>query len=160
MRAGNRKKAAVVGSGPAGMTAAILLALSGVDVTIFRSNNQIGGVPEYGIPDFRLPKEIFQRYRKRMLKMGIHIRPNTAIGAVLKIKDLFRDGYETVFVGTGAWKPKGLDIPGETLPNVHYGFDYLANHTYYDLGRRVAIIGAGNTAVDVARTALRQGAGK
>lgn len=152
------KKAAVVGSGPAGMTAAILLALSGVDVTIFESNNQIGGVPEYGIPDFRLPKEIFQRYRKRMLKMGIHIRPNTAIGAVLKIKDLFRDGYETVFVGTGAWKPKGLDIPGETLPNVHYGFDYLANHTYYDLGRRVAIIGAGNTAVDVARTALRQGA--
>ena len=152
------KKVAVIGAGPAGMTAAIILAQQGYGVTIFEWKDKIGGVMQYGIPEFRLPKTILERYRKRMTEMGIMIRPNTTIGAVLKIEDLFRDGYNAVFIGTGTWKPRNLGIHGECLGNVHYGIDYLSNPDAYDLGERVAIIGMGNAAMDVARTALRNGA--
>ena len=156
----NGKKVAVIGAGPAGMTVAILLAQQGYGVTIFEWKDKIGGIMQYGIPEFRLPKSILDRYKKKMLEMGIQIRPNTTIGTVLKIDDLLRDGYASVFVGTGVWKARNLGIHGECLGNVHFGIDYLANVKAYNLGEKVAIIGMGNAAMDVARTVLRNGAQK
>lgn len=155
-----RQKVAVIGAGPAGMTVAILLAKQGYGVTIFEWKDKIGGIMQYGIPEFRLPKNILDRYKRIMLKMGIQIRPNTIIGTVLKIEDLLRDGYSSVFVGTGVWKARNLGIHGECLGNVHFGIDYLANVKAYNLGEKIAIIGMGNAAMDVARTVLRNGARK
>ena len=152
------QKAAVIGAGPAGMTVAIKLAQQGYGVTIFEWKDKIGGIMQYGIPEFRLPKSILDRYKDRLVEMGVKIRPNTTIGAVLKIDDLLRDGYASVFVGTGVWKARNLGIHGECLGNVQFGIDYLANPSEYDLGENVAIIGMGNAAMDVARTALRNGA--
>ena len=154
------KKAAVIGAGPAGIAAAIQLAANGYGVTIFEWNSKIGGILQYGIPEFRLPKSLLARYQRQMEAMGIQIRLNTTIGAVLMIDDLFRDGYASVFIGTGAEKPLRLGIPGETLGNVHFGLNYLANPDAYHLGETVAVIGMGNAAMDVARTALRHGARK
>lgn len=153
-----KQKAAVIGAGPAGMTVAILLAQRGYGVTIFEWKDKIGGIMQYGIPEFRLPKSVLERYKKKMLEMGIQIRPNTTIGTVLKIEDLLRDGYASIFVGTGVWKARNLGIHGECLGNVHFGIDYLANVKAYNLGERVAVIGMGNAAMDVARTVLRNGA--
>lgn len=113
---------------------------------------------QYGIPEFRLSKSILDRYQIRMRELDIMIRPNTTIGAVLKIEDLLRDGYDSVFIGTGVWKARNLGIPGECLGNVYFGIDYLANASAYELGEKVAVIGMGNAAMDVARTALRNGA--
>ena len=152
------KKVAVIGAGPAGITSAVILAKAGYDMTIFEWKDKIGGIMQYGIPEFRLPKSILDRYQKRLLEMGIKIRPNTTIGAVLKIDDLLRDGYASIFVGTGVWKARNLRIHGECLGNVQFGIDYLANPSGYQLGENVAVIGMGNAAMDVARTALRNGA--
>lgn len=156
----NGKKVAVIGAGPAGITIAILLTKEGYSVTIFDAKDKVGGVLQYGIPDFRLPKSILERYRKKLLGIGVKIRPNTAIGTALEIKDLVRDGYQSIFIGTGVWRPKTLGVKGESLGNVHYAIDYLANPDAYDLGDRVAIIGMGNSAMDVARTVIRHGARK
>lgn len=153
----NGKKVAVIGAGPAGITIAILLTKKGYSVTIFDSRDRIGGVLQYGIPEFRLPKTILERYKKKLREIGIKIRPNTTIGGALEIKDMFRDGYESIFIGTGVWRPKTLGIKGESLGNVHFAIDYLANPDAYELGDTVAIIGMGNSAMDVARTALRKG---
>lgn len=153
----NGKKVAVIGAGPAGITIAILLTKKGYSVTIFDSRDKIGGVLRYGIPEFRLPKTILERYKKKLREIGIKIRPNTTIGGALEIRDLFRDGYESIFIGTGVWRPKTLGIKGESLGNVHFAIDYLANPDAYELGDTVAIIGMGNSAMDVARTALRKG---
>lgn len=152
------KTVAVIGSGPAGMTVAIILAKHGYGVTIFEEKDKIGGMLQYGIPEFRLPKTILTRYKKKLLEMGVQIRPNTVMGGALNIENLFRDGYDTVFVGTGVWRPKTLGIEGECLANVHFGISYLANPSAYDLGETVAVIGMGNVAMDVARTAFRNGA--
>lgn len=151
---------AVIGGGAAGMTAAIILARNGYSVTIYEEKDKIGGMMQYGIPDFRLPKTILARYKKKMLEMGIKIRPNTVMGGDLTIDNLFRDGYDAVFVGTGVWRPKTLGMKGESLANVHFGIAYLANPSAYDLGETVAIIGMGNVAMDVARMAMRNGAQK
>lgn len=151
------KKVAVIGSGPAGMTVAIQLAMQGYPITIFEWEDKIGGIMQYGIPEFRLPKSILERYLRRMQDMGITIRLNTTIGAVLMVDNLFRDGYCCVFVGTGADRPKSLGIEGESLGNVRFGLNYLANPKRQPLGDRVAVIGMGNAAMDVARTALRNG---
>lgn len=153
----NGKMVAVIGAGPAGITIAIEMRKKGYDVTIFDSRDKIGGVLQYGIPDFRLPKTILERYKKKLISLGIKIRPNTTIGGALVIDDLFRDGYKAIFIGTGVWRPKKLGIIGESLGNVHFAIDFLANPSSYDLGHDVAIIGAGNTAMDVARTILRPG---
>lgn len=150
-------RAAIIGSGPAGITIAIILAQRGYDVTIFEAKDHIGGVLRYGIPDFRLPKTILSRYKKELLRLGIKIRPNTTIGGALCMDDLFRDGYKAVFIGTGVWRPNSLGIKGESLGNVHYAIDYLCNPGAFNLGESVSIIGAGNSAMDVARTALRHG---
>lgn len=154
----NGMKAAVIGSGPAGITIAILLAEKGYDITIFESRDRIGGVLRYGIPEFRLPKAILDKYKDELLKLGIKIRPNTTIGGAIGIDDLFRDGYRAIFIGTGVWRPKTLGIKGETLGNVHFAIDYLCNPDACRLGNRVIVIGAGNSAMDVARTVLRKSA--
>lgn len=151
------KKVAIIGSGPAGITIAFILASRGYDITIFEAHDKIGGVLMYGIPEFRLPKAVLSRIKDKILEFGIKIRPNTLIGPVLTIDDLFRDGYKAVFIGTGVWKPRGLGIKGESLGHVHYAIDYLKNPDVYNLGNRLCIIGAGNVAMDVARTALRKG---
>lgn len=131
----NGKKVAVIGSGPAGITVAIKLALAGYKVTIFEERSKIGGMLQYGIPEFRLSKSVIDRYKKKMEELGIRIRPNTVIGSAIVIDNLFRDGYSSVFVGTGVWRPEA-----------------------HQLGEKVAVIGMGNVAMDVARTALRHGA--
>ena len=152
-----QKRAAVIGCGPAGMTVAIRLAEQGYPVTVFEWKGKIGGLLQYGIPEFRLPKSYLDRYQARMEEMGITIRTNTTIGSVLMIDELFRDGYASVFIGTGAEKPRTLGLEGESLGNVLFGLNYLANPKGHKLGDRVAIIGMGNAAMDVARTALRNG---
>ena len=154
----NGKKVAVVGSGPAGLTIAILMARKGYQVTIFDRNEQIGGVLRYGIPEFRLPKSVLDDIQYRHLEMkGIKIRPNTNIGSTIDMENLFRDGYKAVFVGTGVWKPNTLGIKGETFGHVHYGINYLRNPDVFRLGKKVIVIGSGNAAMDVARTAIRKG---
>ncbi|EFC91469.1 4Fe-4S ferredoxin iron-sulfur binding domain protein [Dethiosulfovibrio peptidovorans DSM 11002] len=151
------KSVAIVGSGPAGITIAFLLALRGYSITIYEGKDQIGGVMRYGIPEFRLPKDLIDGLEANLRKLGVIIRPNTTIGATLSLDDLFRDGFSAVFVGTGVWRPKGLGIPGESLGNCHFAIDYLKNPDVYRLGRTLCVIGAGNTAMDVARTAVRKG---
>jgi glutamate synthase (NADPH/NADH) small chain len=155
----NGMRVAIIGSGPAGLTIAVILARYGYDVTIFESHDKIGGVLRYGIPEFRLPKSVLDdfEYRHLILK-DIKIRPNTNVGKALKIDDLFRDGYKSIFIGTGVWMPNTLGIKGESLGNTHYAINYLANPDVYHLGERIIIIGAGNAAMDVARTAVRHGA--
>ena len=152
----NGMRAAIIGSGPAGITIAIILARYGYQVTIFENQNEIGGVLRYGIPDFRLPKSVLDDIQYRHIEMkGIKIRPNTHIGGSIGIEDLFRDGYSAIFIGTGVWKPNALHIKGETLGHVHFGINYLGSPESFKLGQRVIVIGAGNAAMDVARTALR-----
>lgn len=157
----NGMKVAIVGSGPAGLTIAVLLARKGYQVTIFEGKDKIGGILRYGIPEFRLPKSIIDdfEYRHLVLK-DIKIRPNTSIGAAITVEDLFRDGYKSVFVGTGVWRPNTLKIKGETLGHVHYGINYLYSPASFHLGEHVIVIGAGNAAMDVCRTALRNGVRK
>lgn len=151
------KKVAIIGSGPAGISIAILLAAKGYDITIFEAHDNIGGVLRYGIPEFRLPKSILDKLKEKLINMGVKIRPNILIGQVITIDDMFRDGYKAIFIGTGVWRPNSLRIKGETFGNVHYAIDYLKNPESYDLGKKVCIIGAGNVAMDVARTIIRNG---
>lgn len=157
----NGIKVAIIGSGPAGLTIAIILARYGYQVTIFEGKDKIGGILRYGIPEFRLPKRVLDDLQYRHIELkGIKIRPNTRIGDAIGIDDLFRDGYKAIFIGTGVWRPKLLHIKGETLGNVHFAINFLNNPKVYKLGEKVTIIGAGNTAIDVARTAVRSGSKK
>lgn len=152
------KRAAVIGSGPSGLTVAIILALNGYDVTIFERKNNLGGMLRYGIPEFRLSNTYLDRYKQLLDKLGVQVRLNTTIGGALRIDNLFRDGYSAIFVGTGAWRPRTLDVEGESLANVHFGVSYLENSLHHTIGETVAIIGMGNVAMDVARTVFRHGA--
>jgi glutamate synthase (NADPH/NADH) small chain len=154
---GQKQKVAIIGSGPAGITIAFCLAGKGYDVTIFEAHDKIGGVLRYGIPEFRLPKVILEKLKNKLLHLGVRIRPNTLIGQIITIDHLFRDGYMAIFIGTGVWRPNTLNIKGESLGHVHFAIDYLKNPDVYTLGQKVCIIGAGNVAVDVARTAIRNG---
>lgn len=152
------QRVAIIGSGPAGITISVLLARRGYDVTIFESREKIGGVLRYGIPEFRLPKSVLDDFEYRHLRLkDIKVRPNTDVGKALRLEDLFRDGYKAIFIGTGVWRPNTLHIKGESLGNVHYAINYLQNPDVYHLGRRLIVIGAGNAAMDVCRTALRHG---
>ena len=154
----NGIKVAVVGAGPAGITIAIKMAQLGYDVTVFESKSEIGGVLRYGIPEFRLPKSIVDRYLNILYKLGVKIKFNVTIGKAFGIEELFRDGFKAISIGTGVTWPISLNVKGETLGHVHYGVHYLERPEVYQLGDKVVIIGAGNVAMDVARTALRRGA--
>lgn len=152
------ERIAIIGAGPAGITLSIILARKGFNVTLFDAHEKIGGVLRYGIPEYRLPNSIIDRYEEILIELGVKIRPNTLIGPVITLDKLFYDGYKAVFIGTGVWNPKTLDIKGESLGNVHYAIDYLKSPQVYNLGKKVAVIGAGNVAMDAARVAKRSGA--
>ncbi|MEN9439434.1 MAG: NAD(P)-dependent oxidoreductase [Leptotrichiaceae bacterium] len=152
-----KSKVAIIGGGPAGITIAFILTFRGYDVTIFEAHAQIGGVLRYGIPEFRLPKTNIDKLEDKLIEIGVKIRPNIIIGPALTIDDLFEDGYNAIFIGTGTWNPRKLGIRGESFGNVHFAIDYLKSPEFYKLGKKVVIIGAGNVAVDAARTMIRNG---
>ncbi len=156
----NGKKIAVIGSGPAGITASILLAQKGYGVTLFELKDDIGGVLKYGIPDFRLHKDIIDMLEEKLVQLGVRIRPNTLIGPVLTMDKLFYDGYDAIFIGTGVWRPKPLNIKGESLGHCSFAIDYLKNPSKYRLGDKTIVIGAGNVAMDAARSAKHYGKGE
>ncbi len=165
------KKVAVVGSGPASMTAAADLRRAGHEVFMFEALHKAGGVLVYGIPEFRLPKRIVQEELDALHAMGVRIERNFLVGRTAKIHDLMeREGFDAIFLGTGAGLPKFLDVEGENLIGVFSANEYLtrsnlmraydkmrAGTPLYD-SRRVAVFGGGNVAMDAARTALRLGA--
>ena len=154
----NGRNIAIIGSGPAGISLAMMMAIKGYNVTMYEGNNQIGGVLRYVIPDFRLDKTIIDKIEQNLLKIGVKIRKNIMIGKNITLDDLQRDGFDAIFIGTGVWAPKKLGIKGESLGNVHFAIDYLKTPKAYDLGKKVIVVGAGNVAMDVARTAIRNGA--
>ncbi|MEG0152172.1 MAG: NAD(P)-dependent oxidoreductase [Cellulosilyticaceae bacterium] len=153
----NGKRIAVVGSGPAGITAAMTLAQKGYKVTIFEMRERIGGVLTYGIPEFRLPRSIVNNLESNLIQLGVKIKPNTLVGPIITLDKLFLDGYDAIFIGTGVWNPKTLNIKGETLGHSLYAIDYLKNPSIYRLGEKVCVIGAGNVAMDAARSAKHYG---
>ena len=166
-------RAAIVGSGPAGLTCAADLARAGVKVTIFEALHVAGGVLKYGIPEFRLPKRIIDLELDRLRAMGVEIKTNQIIGRLHTIPKLMKEmNFKTVFVGVGAGTPKFIGIPGEgaigvysaneylTRVNLMAGWDFPNYDTPVGMGRRVAVIGAGNTAMDACRVSLRMGAEK
>ena len=153
----NERNLAIIGSGPAGISLAMMMALKGFNVTMYEGNDQIGGVLRYGIPDFRLDKTILDKIETNLKKLGVKIRKNIMIGKNITLDDLQRDGFDAIFIGTGVWAPKKLGIKGESLGNVHFAIDYLKTPKAYDLGKKIVVIGAGNVAMDVARTAIRNG---
>ena len=142
----NGIKVAVVGSGPAGITISIKMAQLGYDVTVFESKSDIGGVLRFGIPEFRLPKSIVDRYKTLMLHLGIKLKFNVTIGKAFGVEELFRDGFKAISIGTGVTWPIALNIKGETLGHVHYGVHFLEKPEAYrdQLGKSMIIIGAGN----------------
>jgi len=165
----NGKKVAVVGSGPAGMTAASDLAKKGYEVTMFEALHTAGGVLVYGIPEFRLPKAIVANEVKKLEAQGVEVMTNMVIGRVLTIDELFEMGYKAVFVGSGAGLPMFMNIPGESLVGVMSANEYLtrtnlmkAYDENYDTpiirSKAVAVVGGGNVAMDAARCAMRLGA--
>lgn len=155
----NGLRVAIIGSGPAGLTIAVELARKGYSITIFEARDKIGGMMRYGIPNFRLPDTVLDDFQYRHLELkGVKIRTNTVIGKSITLDDLFRDGYKAVFIGAGLWKANSLHIKGESLGNAVFGIDYLSNPSAFRLGDDIAIIGVGNSAMDCARTAIRNGA--
>lgn len=154
----NGKKVAIIGSGPAGIALAVILGAKGYEITMYDAHDKIGGVLRYGIPDFRLNKDILDTIETKLRQLDVTIRPNITVGKNITIGDLFRDDFKAVFIGTGVWSPKKLGIKGESLGHVHFAIDYLKNPSVYQLGHRVVVLGAGNVAMDVARTAVRHGA--
>ncbi len=165
----NGHKAAVVGSGPSGLTCAGDLAKKGYDVTVFEALHKAGGVLVYGIPEFRLPKSIVAKEVDTLNKLGVTINTNVVIGKTLTIDELFEMGYEAVFIGSGAGLPNFMNIPGENLKGVYSANEFLTRSnlmkayledptTPIKKGSNVAVVGGGNVAMDAARTALRLGA--
>lgn len=154
----NGRNIAIIGSGPAGISLAMMMALKGYNITMYEGQDEIGGVLRYGIPDFRLDRTILDTIEEKLKKIGVKIRKNTMIGKNITLCDMFRDNFDAVFIGTGVWRPKKLGIKGESLGNVHFAIDYLKTPKAYDLGKKVVVVGAGNVAMDVARTAIRNGA--
>ncbi len=167
----NGHKVAIVGSGPSGLTCAGDLARKGYQVTIFEALHMVGGVLVYGIPEFRLPKKVVAKEIDTLKKLGVEIEPNIVIGKTLTVDELFEQGYEAVFVGSGAGLPKFMGIPGEALCGVYSANEFLTRsnlmksylknpETPIMKSGRVAVVGGGNVAMDAARTALRLGAEK
>ena len=169
----NRFRVGIIGSGPAGMACAADLAKAGCAVTVYEALHEPGGVLRYGIPDFRLPNEVVDAEIGNMIKLGIEIKCNTLVGRLFTIEQMIEEmGYHAVFIGTGAGSPRFMDIPGENLNGVLSANEFLTRcnlmqagrfpeyDTPLPIGRRVAVIGAGNTAMDAMRVSLRLGAEK
>lgn len=166
----NGRRVAVVGSGPAGITCAGELARKGYEVTIFEALHKAGGVLSYGIPEFRLPKSLVAKELENVTDLGVKIETNVVVGRSITVDDLFEKGYDAVFLGTGAGLPNFLRIPGENLLGVYSANEFLTRvnlmkgykkgeaPTPVKVGKRVAVVGAGNVAMDAARTAKRLGA--
>lgn len=166
----NGKKVAVVGSGPAGITCAGELIKKGYEVTVFEALHKAGGVLSYGIPEFRLPKDLVAKEIETVEKLGVDIQTNVIVGRSITIDELMEDGYQAVFVGSGAGLPRFLNIPGENLLGVYSANEFLTRvnlmkaykfpeaPTPIKVGKKVAVVGAGNVAMDAARTAKRLGA--
>ncbi|AEE90574.1 Sulfide dehydrogenase subunit alpha [Tepidanaerobacter acetatoxydans Re1] len=164
------KKVAIIGSGPAGLTCAGDLAKLGYDVTVFEAFHEPGGVLIYGIPEFRLPKEIVKQEVDFLKKLGVNVQTDMVMGKVLTVDDIFEKGYEAVFIGTGAGLPKFMKIPGENYLGVYSANEFLTRinlmkaykfpetDTPVKVGKKVAVVGGGNVAMDSARSALRMGA--
>lgn len=167
----NGKKVAIIGSGPSGLTCASDLAKAGFDVTIYEALHVAGGVLMYGIPEFRLPKRIVQKEIEGLKKLGVKIETNVVIGKTLTIDDLFNDGFNAIYIASGAGLPSFMNIKGENLNGVYSANEFLTRSNlmkaYKDdsttpimKGGKVAVIGGGNVAMDAARTALRLNAEK
>ena len=165
----NGKRVAVVGSGPAGLTCAYDLAQQGYSVTLFEAFHTVGGVLVYGIPEFRLPKAIVGRTAEDLVNLGVEIKTNMVVGRVYTLDELFEQGFQAIFLGTGAGLPKFMGIPGEALAGVCSANEYLTRinlmHAWeneYDTpvyaSKSVAVVGGGNVAMDAARCARRMGA--
>lgn len=165
----NGHKVAVIGSGPSGLTCAGDLARMGYDVTVFEALHVAGGVLVYGIPEFRLPKKIVELEINGLKALGVKIQTNVVIGRSMSIDDLFEEGYDAVYIGSGAGLPRFMGIPGEELKGVYSANEYLtrvnlmkaylpesATPIYH--AKRVAVVGGGNVAMDAARSAIRMGA--
>lgn len=166
----NGIKVAVVGSGPAGITCAAELALKGYTVTLFEALHELGGVLVYGIPEFRLPKALVKKEINKILELGVEVNKNVIVGKSITVEELIEDGYQAVFVGSGAGLPKFLDIKGENLNGVYASNEFLTRvnlmkaykypltPTPVNVGKNVIVVGAGNVAMDCARVAKRLGA--
>ena len=166
----NGKRVAIVGSGPAGLTCAGDLGKLGYAVTIFEAFHDTGGVLRYGIPEFRLPKQVLQEEVNYVGSLGVEIKVNAVIGRLHTVEQLLRAGYQAVFIGSGAGAPSFMGIPGENLNGVYSANEFLTRvnlmkayrfpeyDTPVTVGGRVAVVGGGNVAMDAARTALRLGA--
>lgn len=153
-----KEKIAVIGSGPAGIACAYDLIKAGYPVTIFEASPKAGGMLRYGIPEYRLPKEILDKEINYVRELGAEIKTNTAIQ---NIDAIFGQGYKAIFLATGAWVSQKMDIPGEDAEGVMHAIDFLkqvSDGKKVELGNKVAVVGGGNAAVDAARTALRLGA--
>ncbi len=163
----NGRKVAVVGAGPAGLTCAGELAKDGYDVTLFEALHQPGGVLVYGIPEFRLPKDIVRREVSFVESLGVNLQKNMVIGKILDLHEVIEMGFEAVFIGTGAGLPMFMNIPGEQLNGVYSANEYLTRinlmkaykfpewDTPVKAGKRIAVVGGGNVAMDAARCSLR-----
>ena len=169
VKAGKRdgKKIAIIGSGPAGLTAGYFLAKLGYAPTIFEKSDQMGGMLRFGVPQFRLPNYVLDYDIEMIKKSGVDIKLNKSFGPEMTISDLKKDGYDAIFIATGQYKPKTLKLEGEDLPNVHVAVNFLIDRKYRYCdnteefeGKTIGIIGGGPVAVDVAQTALRLGAVK
>lgn len=166
----NGIKVAVVGAGPAGLTCAGELAKMGYEVTLFEALHEVGGVLVYGIPEFRLPKELVAKEVQKIVDLGVRIEKNVIIGKSITIDELIEEGYSAIFVGSGAGLPNFMHIEGENLNGVYSANEFLTrsnlmkaydfpNHpTPIFVGSKVAVVGGGNVAMDAARTAKRLGA--
>ncbi len=164
------KKVAVIGSGPSGLTVAGDLLIKGHEVTIFEAFHKAGGVLVYGIPEFRLPKDIVANEVAALEKMGAKIATNSVVGASVTIDELFEEGYDAAYIGVGAGLPRFMNLPGENLIGIYSANEYLTRTNLmkgylfpeYDTpiarGKNVVVLGAGNVAMDSARTAMRLGA--
>ncbi|MHB8421792.1 MAG: NADH-ubiquinone oxidoreductase-F iron-sulfur binding region domain-containing protein [Leptospirales bacterium] len=155
------KKVAVIGAGPAGLTCAFYLGKMGYKVTVFDQLPVIGGMLAVGIPKYRLPRELLNFEMGIFNNLPVEFKTNTAMGRDFSLEDLFQEGYDAAFVGIGAHKPSKMRIPGEDLPSVQDGIVFLRKVCLDEpvhVGKRVAVIGGGNVAIDVARSAIRMGA--